>query len=331
MRKIFTLLIGALLCPVICIGAYRSEEMCVIPWGDGENELKIIAPHIEAEGRENEDFAAGQGPSIGIVDDQENIFISSYDYGYLKRFSSKGEFIKNLMGHDTQLRTKMNGQTIDGFIIDSSLVYVIGFPGLPVIPIVDYDGNVVNTLEPYDRGQWVEIFELVLNYDGSMSIDREIFRSRISSSYVITYRDGRFYPGGSLGFLASSGSYYSVRQYGYHKLRFNKYENPDTVGNAATRKFTIIEFPQDSIDSAEILNGGDGGSLYVFVINIRDSHSIYEVWEFGLDYSLISKVSFPPAENIYERSIRPFVSRDGTIYEFRCLDDRLHVVKWVKQ
>jgi hypothetical protein len=67
------------------------------------------------------------------------------------------------------------------------------------------------------------------------------------------------------------------------------------------------------------------------MINTVDNHSSYEVWEFNLGYNLKSKVVFPLAENIYKWFIKPFVSHDGTIYEFRCLDDGLHVVKWTKQ
>jgi hypothetical protein len=47
MRTIIAFLLGALLFPAICFGAYKAEEMCFIPWGEGPNQLKIGEPHYE--------------------------------------------------------------------------------------------------------------------------------------------------------------------------------------------------------------------------------------------------------------------------------------------
>jgi hypothetical protein len=154
---------------------------------------------------------------------------------------------------------------------------------------------------------------------------------RESTRRVITYADGQFFNGGSTGFLASNGSYYSVRALYPSTLVFNKYENPDTAGVAATRQFTEVEFPDDSISASEILNGGGGNNLYVYIRKLVVDYFTFEVWEFDLEYNLLAKAIFPPAENKYDWFITPFVSRDGSIYEFRCLDDGVHVVKWTKE
>ncbi len=131
--------------------------------------------------------------------------------------------------------------------------------------------------------------------------------------------------------MASNMYYYSAIAPDPHILSFNKYINPDSLGTPSYNEIMDISLKEDSLDYAEILNGGDGSSLFVYVLNNDHDRSHYEVWEYDLAYNLLNKIIFPLANNKYDWAIGPFVSRNGTIYEFRCLDDGLHVVKWVKQ
>ncbi len=313
------------------LAEYTPTELFTIGWGFESNQLAISEESVNGPGEPDEDIAPGFGPSMGYFDGEDKFVFSSYGFRQLKVFNIRGELVSSLLDTSTPINLLLGGQTIDGFIIDSSHIYIIGFPGLSMVPIIDYEGNVVDSLSPFGRDPSIGISGLALNFDGSITIYKHVLHSRISSRYIVTLRGDQFIPGGSLGFLASNGSYYSVWKLDSLRLRFNKYENPDTAGVAATRLFTKVSLPGMHIYTAEILNGGDGRNIYAYVLNETDSTSFQEIWIFDFNYRILDKIKLPLVSNKYDWFIRPFVSRDGTIYEFRCLDDGLHVVKWVKQ
>jgi len=72
---------------------------------------------------------------------------------------------------------------------------------------------------------------------------------------------------------------------------------------------------------------------YIIETCIKRIYSQYneEVWVYDLEYNLLDIASFPQYESRYDCRLDPFVACDNSIYEFRCLDDGLHVIKWTKQ
>lgn len=333
MNSIFLKLVKfhLLLCSSVYALEYTANEIAVINWGVAENELAIIEPHLEGAGTDQEFKEPGLGTSIGVVDENENCVFSSYDLGYLKGFDNQGHLIFNLLSDETPIKQRMAGRTVDNFVIDSSLIYIIGFGSLPIIPIVNYQGVIVDSLMPYDWSPDIQIANLVLNYNRSLSIMRIIKGRPQTDIWVVTYDGEKFIQGGSLGFLATNGSYYSARASSPHSLTFCKYNNPDTADETKDVTYKVVEFPNDTLDMADDISGGDGSKLYVYISKEAGANLRFEVWEFDLAYNLLAKAVFPLAVNKYDWFIPPFVARNGSIYEFRCLDDGLHVVKWTKQ
>jgi len=310
---------------------YAPNEIANIPWGSADDALSITEPHIEGEGTEEAFREPGMGPKTACVDRNENLIFSSADLNYLKGFDLDGQLLFDLMKEGIPICQRLSGSAVKSLIVDSSFIYIISASGLPIIPIIDYEGNIVDSLTPYGEETTIEIGYLALNYEGSLSIMGFIRGQFQSDIWVVTLRGNEYIPGGSLAFLASNGSYYSAGAPPPNTLRFIKYENPDTAGVTPTKETKYIEFPGDSLDSAGIINGGDGSKLYVHIRKFINDDFMFEVWEFDLQYNLLAKAIFPLAENKYDWFITPFVSRDGAIYEFRCLDDGLHVVKWTKE
>lgn len=78
-----------------------------------------------------------------------------------------------------------------------------------------------------------------------------------------------------------------------------------------------------------MLIGGDGSKLYILAAHKNDP-STY-IYEIGLDYKINDQISMPNPSDMYPRTMPPFIDRQGHVYEFRFMDDGLHVIKWTKQ
>jgi hypothetical protein len=310
---------------------YAASEITTIQWGNANDALSILEPHVEGKGTENSFKEPGMGPRVASVDRNGNFIFASIELNYLKGFDVDGQLLFDLMIEGIPIYQRLAGRAIRSLLVDSSFIYIVSADGLPIIPIIDYDGNIVDSLVPFGEVTSIEIGYLSLNYDASLSIMGFIRSDFQTDIWVMTYKDNDYIPGGSIGFLASNGSYYAGWANSIHSLGFNRYNDPDTAEQTEDVTEKVIDCPGDSIRSASILNGGDGNRLYVYIRKLVDGYITFEVWEFDLEYTLLAKAVFPYAENKYDWFITPFVSRDGTIYEFRCLDDGLHVVKWTKQ
>jgi hypothetical protein len=304
---------------------YRDHELFVVRWGSAPDQLKILEPTINGAGEPDEDIDPGSGPSMGYIDIDNFCYLSSSGFRQLKVFDDQGNLMADPLKDQTQLDSCLIGYTIDHFIVDSlSHIYIAAFPGLPFVPITDIYGQIIDTLFPFGHSSENRITGIRLTPTGVMIFDEE-------TKNMISFNHGDFMAGGSFGLLSSNGSYYSVIPLDLHTLRFNKYENPDSNGKAETRDYTEMSFPNDSISDAYVLNGGPGNELFLFIQKTDNNYNTFEIWNFDLEYNLIARARFPVTDNIYKRTMEPFVSHDGTIYEFRCLDDGLHVVKWTKQ
>ena len=312
----------------LCVaGDYTSVDLFSIPWGGGDDELlmeqRIVNDPGTPEDSTDDYIEPSMGPSLAVVDGDENVIISSYAFTQLKGFSSSGDLIFTIPNGEPDVEFLMAGRTYNQLFIDSlRRIHIAAFPPLYFVPVIDYTGNVIDCLFPFGSSSSNEIIEICLSPSGTM-----IFGDRTKG--FVTYSGGEYFSGGSCGFLASDGKFYSAKAMSPTGLRLNRYEDPDSMGIASSREFTEIDFPGDSIYSAFILNGGGGDRLYAYV-RTYDLNK-YEIWEFDLTYNLISEIVFPPLDDAYDLIITPFVRRDGNIYEFRFRQDGFHVVRWSKE
>jgi hypothetical protein len=308
-------------------GSYISTELFSIEWGDDEVQLKVtpveIIPPDSGILAADYEVHAGAGPTGVFVDDDENFIFYSYDFWQLKGFNNVGDLIFNYSYGEAEVNPDIYDGKVDAIYIDSNLkMYVVNFPGRSFIPVVDYEGNILDKLYPFAPDLSVPVLSLYWKSNGDIC-----FYSR-ESGYV-TYSEGNFSPGGTPGFLAMNGSYYSATETSPTTIRFNRYENPDTRGIAENREITEISFPGESIYTAVLLNGGDGSHL--FVLKREDTIGGDEIWELDLDYNLLDRIQLECwlEDSIWD--ITPFVGHGGAIYEFRCLEDGVHVIRWSKE
>ena len=309
-------------------GAYQPREMFTIKWGDAIDQLKITEPIINGYISDTTDYDVepGYGPSDVFVDKQENVIISSYAFHQIKGFAIMGQLIFNFSRNETQYDPDICRGQPAGLYVDTLLnLYVVSYPGTPFVPVVRYDGEVVDRLFPYPDTIDVTISSLSWNSLGA------IFIYATFNGYMAYYQ-GTFTPGGSAGFQANDGNFYGTaidENTGAYII--NKYSNPDKWGHTENITVKEIEVPADSAYSSKILYGGGGDSLYAEVCFYRENTEMRGVWVFDLDGKMLTSINFPPLEGKYDLLISPFVTADGSIYEFRCQDDGLHVVKWTKQ
>jgi len=306
---------------------YAPREMFVIGWGNGPDQLKIHIPTININETDTTDYDIdpGDGPSFGFIDIKDNVVVGSCNFNQLKVFSNSGELIYDILGNDTQIKRRIESESIDEIYIDSlSRIYLTTFPGLPIVPIIDYAGNIIDSLMPFGDSLHIQIVGLSWAHNGTLYFCEK------TKGYC-NLNQGIYRPGGTKAFLAHDGFYYSTLEIPPFIISFGKYTGPDSFGRPTTQEFKDISCSPDTIDYAIILNGGDGSRLFVYVIKRMNGQYNEEVRVYDLEYNLLDIASFPQYESRYDCHLDPFVTRDNSIYEFRCLEDGLHVIKWTKQ
>ena len=306
-------------------GEYTSTELFVIHWGDADNQLKLISPEITyydpggvASGYDDD---PGSGPSEVFVDREENFIFYSFDNGQLKGFNNQGQVIFDYSYWQPDYNTDFYRNNINGVYVDSLMKLLI-VDDRAFVPVIDYAGNLVDKLYPFEPDSSVPILSIYPKANGDICFYGK------GRGFVTRSRD-QFRPGGSPGFLAADSSYYSVWSYSLHSIEFVKYQNPDTSGNTELAEYTAMEYPQEIILGAAIYPGGDGSKIYVAVI--PDTTGGGEIWALDLNYNIVDKFT----QNVWSEDevwgLSPFIYPNGNIYRFRCLDDGLHVIKWTKQ
>jgi len=311
--------------PVFAYAEYTPEELCAIPWGDGVEQLKhkpaeVIPPDPDVIGSDYE-TDAGSGPSDAFVDKNENIIFYSFDNGQLKGFNNAGQVIFDFSYGAPDYNSDIFTNQITGVYVDSLLRLYVADDGYSV-SVVDYGGNVLEKLYPFAPDSTVHVSWIYPKYDGRLCFDS-------ADRGLVTYSDGEFSPGCSAGFIAANGSYYSIWSYSLHSIKLNKYQNPDSTGLAETREFIDIGFPNETIYETGIMSGGDGSKIYLAVT--ADTTGFVEIWELGLDYNLLNKMTYNAYSTEAVWGLTPFIHANGNIYEFRCLEDGLHVFRWNRQ
>jgi len=304
-----------------------DEQLFTIPWGPDSAQLKISPPLIDDQDTPadttDDIIWPGGGPEVALVAENEDFIFASYDKCQLKGFDRSGSLIFNYSYGEGQYVPEMYSGTVQDVVVDSlNLIYISSFPPITYVPVLNFSGEIVDSLYPFNNDSSRQVDAIYLDPNGEF-----IFLNMTSG--FMTFKHGNFEAGGSGGLIASNGSYYSATVLDSVTLRFNRYEDPNPSGSGQTRQYTILNFPSAGFETAYIIRGGNGDTLYVDVR--KNDYISYEVWIFDLSYNLLDKLQLAPIDNQYDWRVPPFVARDGSIYEFRVMDDGLHVIKWTKQ
>jgi hypothetical protein len=323
MRILVTLLIGAMLFPAMCFGAYDSKELCFIPWGENQDQINTpILEFIDNDDTLGGSYVPSGGPQAGFIDASDRIYLWCYEPGYFKAFDNNGNLTLDIGPDSSQNGKVIYLSSVMSAYVDSLYrIYLESFPQMTYISVLDHNGNLVDKLNPFGPDSGVFVSSMKYN-----SLDVLTFDCWYKGFY--TYMNDRFYDGASFGWRAGDGYYYHVAAYDSSTIMFKKYLNPGLDGIAEWRDTTFVYY-QGSLKSAGLLGIDDSLNIYIrFVDNdsLRQGIQIYNI-----NYELIDEIIMPLYTNRYMWYMPTFVRRDSTIHEFRCLDDGLHVVKWTRE
>lgn len=318
---------------IFCITDYAlcsswvSAELCVIEWGPEENQLMLTEKAINDPGTpedSTDDYIEPvRGPHIAIVDVDENIIIGSFESRQLKGFSNSADLIFDFSYDGDSYDSDIFKYAPFAIYVDEiPNLYVQSDPGNNSIPVVDYNGEIIEQIRPFAQDPDATIDFMWNAPDGSLFAFNEIYG-------WITYKEGISTSGGSTGFLAADGSFYTVTKKTANSLEFKRFENPDSTTLAETRELTEVPVEVDTLVAAGLINGGDGNNLYV-ILAINE-YFYFEIWQFDLEYNVIDKLVLTNEEPYEGLGISPFIRDDGNIYEFLSREDGLHVIRWSKE
>lgn len=302
------------------IEAWHSNELTIIKRGYEANEIAYSPSHTVGGPGTFENPA--EGPHMAVVDNAENIIIISSQNYQFKGFDSVGKLLFDFSRGTPGYNPQFYDETPWKIYVDSEMrIYVQSDLGTGYVPVIDYNGEMLEKIRPFPEDLTALIQAMNWAPDGTLFF--------FNKSYGwVTYIDGSSIPGGTTGFKANNGSYYAVHKKTASSIEIRRYEHPVKNGLAESRELTEVPIEVDTLIGADLINGGDGNSLYV-ILAINDFFN-FEIWQFDLDYNVIDKLTLTNEEAYGDLRIAPFIRSDGNFYEFLFREDGLHVIRWSK-
>ncbi len=242
----------------------------------------------------------------------------------LKAFNKSGglifDYSKGVPGYN---REYFHGWLRDVYVDSLLIIYILGGASQDYLAVVDTAGNLIEKLSPYGDSSGVVVASTFFN-------SNDVITFLMYDKNYFTYMNGVFDEGGSPGWRAGDGYYYHANLIETNTFRFVKYEAPSITGQASNLQETIKVVDVPAAFDLHFLGVDDGMNLYVFETEQEEGKTRVLVFDTG--FQLIDQIVFPDRGNRYLWYMNPFMRpSDGNIYEFRCLDDGLHVVRWSKQ
>jgi hypothetical protein len=307
---------------------YESTEILVISWGSGQNQLDVAEPGYEdvnfTPEDSSDDWIETAGPSQCFVDRYENFYFASYYFLQLKAFDKTGRVIFDY----SQDTPGYNPEFFQGWLrkiyVDSLCrVYVLGGAGQDYVALTDTSGHLLDKLTPHGLGSGIKAANIFFNYGDILTL---YFRG---DGYY-TFAASSYSAGGAMGWLAKDGNYYYANLEDSSLIRFIKYTGPDLYGTPTTLDETTKAIEGPAARKITFLGVDKNMNIYIFQKDLNPFQT--RVLVYNAAFQLTGQIVFPPRANQFKWYMRPFMRpSDGNIYEFRCLDDGLHVIRWSKE
>jgi hypothetical protein len=312
----------------VSLASFNSQQHFVIPWGDESSQLKHTSGWLNFIPEDSSyDFNPGSGPTAAFVDNQSNIVLVSPEYCQIKGFQPDGHLLFDLSkGIVPNFSELCWGDPSRIFIDSLQQIYLTSVSFMNYVPIFDYSGHIIQKLYPFEDTANSLISFMTWNTDGSIFLLQK-------DGIWVHYKNNEFKKTGCAGLLASDNYFYSakVREGSHDTLLITRRGDLDSLGNAGYKYVKRITMDSIVLSDAEVLFGGDGNSVYIFVDYYEQSILTDAIWIYDLDFNKIDELVFPPEEEESYQSIKPFVTHDGSIYQFVFRSNGLHVIKWTKQ
>lgn len=312
-KAAFTIL--TLVCLVIVARAdYKSEEMYVLPWG-WETEQEI--PYSE------EEDGAAFSVYMAAADLAGNIYLA-FPYRDFRKYDNSGKLV-------FRKEIKIAHFAVD----DSQTVYFTKLDPdqMHILRVLNKNGELYEKKINFKVGNEIQRINWIRNRKGSifvgnlkytaiakdlnLSMVTRQLNDPIDSKGIFYYTDTAMGKSDREQTKSFAQIYIDLIQF---HLADGKIVRRDTVSlNICTAEHR----------SAEITEVDKNDNIYVWIYYNLDLPIDFVI----LDSSLkeIDRIELVPIAESKGLWLRPYVMPDGTIYEFRDLDDGLHVIRWSRK
>jgi hypothetical protein len=306
---------------------YSSMQIIIINWGDGFNNLKITPEvrEINSEDSSDIDIVPGSGPDEGFVDRHENFYFYSYGELQVKGFTNGGRVFLNYSRGETQFDPRIWQSAPAKLFVDSvGQIYILdALMRKNNLSIADTSNHLISILSPYGEASNVRVDNIYFN-------SNDVLTLVMRDGAYYTFTGGSYAPGGCSAWKAKDGFYYVAFNTDSLTIFVEKLDCATTTGNAKVLSQNTIDSKGSSLRYTEFLGVDDQMRLYLYII--ESNPEAWKVLIFDKNLIKIDQLDLPVTINKYERNINPFMRpSNGNIYEFRCQDDGLHVIRWTKQ
>jgi len=305
---------------------FTATEILFIEWGDGPNQLKICEPFIEYNPEDSSEFTITDcgGPDMAFVDKNENFYFTLYYFKGFKAFRSDGSLLFDYSEGTPGYNPEFYRNGVGEFYVDSLCrIYINASLDYDYVAMVDTMGNLLAKLSPYGAGSGNRMVSFDRNSDDAL----QFWVRHAGSTLGFTYRADNFTPGGC-SWLAKDGICYTVRILDSLTIEFKKYGDCDSLGRAGWRDIQTRQYPLEMI-SAHLLGVDDDMNLFLTIQTAQDL--VLRVAVYDTLFQLQTEFVRPSPDNRYDWGLGPFMRHDGNVYEFRCLDDGMHIYRWVRE
>ena len=314
MKKMLLILVLFTLLNNNLFAEYISKEMFVLSWGwDSDQELPYA---VENDG-------AVFGPYMRKVDREGNIYIA-FPYTDFRKYNSKGEIVY-------RKDIKINQFAVD----DSQNVYFTKLDPdqLHIVRVLDRNGSTLENQYPFIIRQDGQNISWMKNRDGQVVFGNYRETAKLNETGITTIVKQKKNPLDSKGYYYQSEtamrksnrtSKTSFRQE-YMNILIDKVVNNEIV-RLDTISFRICRYPQQA---AEVIEVDSNDNLFIWLYYNDDLPIDFVVLD--STYKEIDRIELVPISESKGLWLRPYVLPDGTIYEFRDLEDGLHVIRWAKE
>jgi len=317
MKQMLLSLVFAALISSVSMAEYASKEMFVLPWGwDSDQELPYA---VENDG-------AAFGPYKKSVDLDGNIYLA-FPYRDFRKYDSTGTIV---------YRKEIN---IARFAVDNSQnVYftVLDPDQLHILKILDKNGSKSSKSYPFVKDHESQIIDCItirnnnivlINYPSSMS--------KVTKNGLVPAEFQRDNP------VDSKGTYYftetavgmSQKQkdeaVSYNKKFIHLYKLYFEGSNFVKRDTIPLDICRYPHKVADLISIDRNDNFYFWIKYSSDLPIDFVILD--STFKEIDRIELVPISESKGLWLRPYVLPDGTIYEFRDLENGLHVIRWSRE
>jgi len=314
MKKILTILFVIVLSTITLAQKYEVSELFVLSWGNENNQQLPYAI---------DEMGGFWGPTLQFVDINENIYLA-YPSKDFRKFDPSGNLL---------FRKEIS---ILKFAVDDSehVYYTKLDPDqMHIIRMLDTNGTEIEKNYSFSIDNSSQNISWMKNRNGQIVFGNYRETAEIKNAVISSIdrqkknpvdSKGNYYQSETAVRKSNRTSKISFRQK-YINILIDKVVNNEIV-RLDTISLNICRYPHECAD--------------VFQVDLEDNIYIRLYYDKDLPVDIvvldstfkeIDRIELIPPSQLMGLGARPFIRPDGTIYEFRDLDDGLHVIRWSRE